>query len=185
MKFHYTAMFIFLVMIGDSCKKTDPIIPNEEELITTITYSLTPFSGGQTIVFAFKDLDGDGGNAPLILGGTLKANTNYSGKIVILNETQSPAGDIGTEVMEEGVDHQFFFTALGGLDASVEYDDEDQNGNPLGLNTILRTAEISTGELTITLRHKPDKMAIGVASGDLANAGGETDIEVTFNVKIQ
>ena len=35
------------------------------------------------------------------------------------------------------------------------------------------------------LRHEPDKSAAGVSSGDITNAGGETDIEVSFNVIIE
>ena len=31
----------------------------------------------------------------------------------------------------------------------------------------------------------PDKFANGVKQGNIANAGGETDIEITFDVEIQ
>ena len=44
---------------------------------------------------------------------------------------------------------------------------------------------MGSGTITVTLRHEPNKDAAGVSSGDIANAGGETDIEVTFNVEIQ
>jgi len=37
----------------------------------------------------------------------------------------------------------------------------------------------------VTLRHQPDKGAIGVSDGDITNAGGETDIEVLFDVIIE
>ena len=48
-----------LFMALSSCEK-DPQIPNEEELITTVTYTLTPVSGGDPVIFSFRDLDGDG-----------------------------------------------------------------------------------------------------------------------------
>jgi len=35
------------------------------------------------------------------------------------------------------------------------------------------------------LRHQPNKSGDNVASGDITNAGGETDIEVTFDVTIE
>ena len=35
----------------------DPVIPNEEELITTLTYRLIPTEGGETVVLTYKDLD--------------------------------------------------------------------------------------------------------------------------------
>ncbi|MEZ7887763.1 MAG: type 1 periplasmic binding fold superfamily protein, partial [Flavobacteriales bacterium] len=61
----------------------------------------------------------------------------------------------------------------------------DEEGNPIGLSTVLTTGEMGSGTITVTLRHEPNKDAAGVSSGDIANAGGETDIEVTFNVEIQ
>ncbi|HBK71516.1 MAG TPA: type 1 periplasmic binding fold superfamily protein, partial [Flavobacteriaceae bacterium] len=35
------------------------------------------------------------------------------------------------------------------------------------------------------LRHEPNKSASGVSDGDITNAGGETDIEVIFNITVQ
>ena len=40
------------------------------------------------------------------------------------------------------------------------------------------------GTITVILRHEPDKDASGVSNGDITNAGGETDIEVVFNVEV-
>jgi hypothetical protein len=39
--------------------------------------------------------------------------------------------------------------------------------------------------VVVTLRHEPDKGAAGVSGGDITNAGGDTDIEVTFPVVIE
>jgi hypothetical protein len=168
-----------------NCDKKDPEIPNEEELITTMKYTLTPLTGGNTVIFSFKDLDGDGGSVPVITTGSLTPNTSYAGSIELLNELSQPVTDVSEEVYEEGTEHQFFFRATGGLAVSIQYDDTDTDGKPLGLKTKLTTAAVSTGSLTITLRHEPDKAAQGVANGDITNAGGETDIEVTFNVQIK
>lgn len=165
-----------------ACEKNDPIIPNEEELITTLIYTLTPDGGGSPVELKFQDLDGDGGNVPVISGGTLIANTTYSGSLRLLNEIESE--DITLEVEEEGDEHQFFFS-VSGLNANVDYADTDANGKPVGINTTLTTGAASNGQLTITLRHEPAKDASGVANGDITNAGGETDIEVTFDVAIQ
>lgn len=177
----------FCMLLITSCKKDepkDPIIPNEEEVITTLNFSLTPTGGGTPIVLAFQDLDGDGGNAPTITGGTLEANTTYTGLLELLNELENPAEDITEEVKEEGVEHQFFFQSSVS-EINVAYDDMDENGNPIGVSTILTTNGINTGTITVTLRHEPNKDASGVSTGDITNAGGETDIEVTFNVEIQ
>ncbi len=180
--------FFLLVAVAalfsfNSCKKDDPVIPNEEEIITSLNYILTPASGGDAISLTFQDLDGEGGNAPIVTGGTLSANTNYTGVLSLRNDIE--ATDISAEIRGEDEDHQFFFQVLNGLNLTVSYDDQDENSNPVGLSTNLVTGEASQGQLTIILRHQPDKSANGVAEGDVTNAGGETDIEVTFDITIQ
>lgn len=166
-----------------ACKKDAPFIPNENELITTFTYTLTT-SGAAPVVLSFTDLDGDGGNAPIINGGTLQANTTYTGTLDLLNEAASPSESITAEIEEEKEDHQFFF-ATDGLDLRFAYEDLDANQQPVGLNTTLVAGSAGTGNLRITLRHEPNKSAVDVVNGAIDNAGGETDIEVTFPVTIQ
>jgi uncharacterized protein YcfL len=41
-----------------SCNNDDPIAVNEEEVITTVTTTLT--AGSQTVTLTSRDLDGDG-----------------------------------------------------------------------------------------------------------------------------
>lgn len=167
-----------------SCSDDDPEIPNEEELITTVKYTLTPDGGGAAVEMTFVDIDGDGSGAAVIMGGTLAANQTYTGSIELLNETESPAEDITEEIEEEDEEHQFFFsTTVSGL--SVAYADQDADGNPIGLSTSVTTGDAAVGNLTVTLRHEPVKDASGVAGGDITNAQGETDIEVTFPVEVQ
>lgn len=178
---------IVFVFFLSSCSKDepgDPIIPNEEEVITTLKYILIPNGGGDTLVFSFQDLDGDGGNAPIILDDVLDANTTYTGTLLLLNELKNPAEDITVEIKEEATEHQLFYqTDLNGVD--ITYQDLDDNSKPIGLATRLSTLGAGTGTLTITLRHQPDKNATGVVAGDISNAGGETDIEVSFNVEVK
>lgn len=177
-------LLIAALLLITSCAKDDPEVPNEEELITTLTYVLTPTSGGTAITMIFQDLDGDGGNPPTITGGALAANTTYNGTLTLLNETVTPVEDITEEIEEEGVEHQFFFSSsLATL--SLNYNDFDINNNPIGLATVVQTGASGAGDLTITLRHEPNKNAAGVISGDITNAGGETDIEVTFPISVQ
>lgn len=176
--------FLALGLFTSCDDDDDPVIENDEEVITTLTYTLTPASGGSNVVLSFSDLDGDGGNDPIIMGGTLAANETYTGALDLLNEAASPAESITEEVSEEDDEHQFFFeTSLPGI--TIAYTDADGNGNPLGLSTTLSTGAAASGNLTITLRHEPDKNADGVADGNISNAGGETDIEVTFPIDVQ
>jgi hypothetical protein len=102
----------------------------------------------------------------------------------LLNELEDPAENITNEIIEEAVDHQFFYsTSID--DLVIAYDDMDPNGNAIGLETMVSANSANTGTITIILRHEPKKSASGVADGTITNAGGETDIEVTFYVDIQ
>ena len=180
-----TSVFISLISIM-SCSDDpeDPIIENEEEVITTLTYTLTPSEGGSAVVLSYQDLDGDGANEPTITNGTLSAETTYSGALTLLNETESPAESITEEIEEEDADHQFFFeTTVSGL--SVAYADTDDDGNPVGLASTLTTGSAGSGNLTVTLKHEPDKSASGVSDGVITNAGGETDISVTWTITVE
>lgn len=181
--FWILALGIFVTSCGDD----DPVIPNEEELITTV--SLTFFDPVTMDPIAntsatFRDLDGDGGDAPVIDDLTLDANTRYLMALEFTNEIEEPAEDITEEVIEEGDEHQVFFSASG-ADIDFDYADADVLGQPLGIESFLNAGQASSGQMTIVLRHMPDKGATGVSDGDITNAGGETDIEVTFNVTIQ
>lgn len=177
-----SALLLATILLFSACKK-EAHDEHEEELITTLSYTLTPTSATAS-TFIFKDIDGDGGNAPTKDAITLAANTTYTGVIALLNESESPVETITSEVKEEGTDHQFFYiSSVSGL--SVAYTDTDSNGNPIGINTTLTTGAAGTGTLTVVLRHEPSKAASGVASGDITNAGGESDIEVEFAVTVQ
>jgi hypothetical protein len=180
MKFFKYAL-LASTLIFASCSDDDdtPEPVNEEEVITTLTVTLD--SGSDTVVMQYQDLDGDGPDAATVtVSGSLSANTTYDGSIILLNETESPAENVTEEIEEEDLDHQFFYTVGSGLDVAAEYGDADSEGNPLGLSFILNTGVASSGGLTFTLRHEPNKPNTG-----LENAGGETDIEVTFDVTVE
>ncbi|WP_298420412.1 type 1 periplasmic binding fold superfamily protein [uncultured Kordia sp.] len=172
-----TATFI----TGCSSDDDAPAPVNEEEVITTLTATLTPVGGGAAITLQSRDLDGDGPDAPVItVSGNLAASTTYNGAIVLLNETETPAENITLEVEEEDDEHQFFFTTTTSLNITTANLNLDGNGNPLGTTFDVTTGAASTGSYTITLRHEPTKPNTG-----LSDAGGETDISVTFPVTIQ
>jgi len=167
------------IIMTTSCSDDDPIIENEEELITTVIYRLEPLNGGDVVEFRFTDLDGDGGDEPVIIANPLQANTEYSGTMSFLDESSGTAESITEEIEEEALEHQVFYV-VSGNSVAIEYNDADSDSNPIGLNTNLSTSEAETGSLRVILRHEPDKAAQGVADGDPSNAGGETDIEVLF-----
>ena len=149
-----------------------------EELITTVTYTLT--SGNDVVTLTFKDLDGEGGlDGTTTISGPLKANTTYTGAVSFLNETESPTENITEEVIAEGDEHEVFYTTtVSGL--TISKTDDDKNGDPLGIETSLTTSNAATGTITIVLIHEPLKPNNGTST----SAGGSTDAEVTFAVQI-
>ena len=182
MKFLSTAIFASALIF--SCSSDDDTTPEpvlEEEVITTMTITLQPSDGGADVVLQTQDLDGDGPLEPVVtISGDLSENTMYSGSIVLLNETEDPAENMTLEIEEESLEHQFFYTIENGLDAITEYNDVDPNLNPIGLDFVLTANAVSSGSITFTLRHEPTKPNTG-----LEDAGGETDIEATFELSIQ
>ncbi len=182
------SVFIFatlLLLSGCGNDDADPVNENEEELITTVR--LTFSSGTDTFTAEWKDEDGDGAMDPMVDDIVLASGTTYTMVLQILNESETPAENITEEIEEEAEEHQFFFVASDALNLTVEYDDEDADGNPVGLKNVFTAGGASTGTLTVILKHEPNKTAAGVRDGDPTNAGGETDIETTppFNVTIQ
>lgn len=167
----------------NACSKDDPKPVNEQEVITTVTTTLT--SVGQTITLQLRDLDGFGPNAPVVtVSGNLKATTNYTGTVTFLNETTNPVGNTTTQILTEGVDHQLFFQAPSAI-GTFTYADQDANGKPIGLAFTLTTGAATTGNLTVTLRHQPNKSAAGVSTGTITNAGGATDASVRYPIVVE
>lgn len=184
---NFLILFMTIGLITSCSDDDDPAPVNEEEVITTLRITFTPQGGGAQVVFQSQDLDGDGPADPVIsVSGQLVTGTTYNGSVTVLNELENPAEDITLEIMEEDEEHQFFYQLTGGAGPTIGYDDMDADGNPVGLDIILTTGQTNTiNVLTVTLRHEPNKDAAGVSDGDIANAGGETDIEAVFNFTIQ
>ena len=178
-------VLLFATALLFSCSDDDKPTPvNEEEVITTVTATFTA-TGEDPVILSSRDLDGDGPQAPVVsVSGNFSAGTTYAGEITFLNELSNPPVDITEEVAAEGEEHQVFYQQ-NGLGAFT-YTDEDTNGKPVGLEASFAASETpSSGTLTITLRHEPNKSAAGVANGQITNAGGNTDAEVSFSVIVE
>ena len=182
--FLVTALTVMVLM--NACKK-DPEPVNEEEVITTVILSLQK-SGSSTVQnFVFNDPDGDGGLSATTDSIIIEKAAIYNATITLLNNLVSPADTISKEVLEEGLEHQFFYQSTPtDVITNFNYEGEnDTDGNPIGLDFSFATRTAGgAGTLRITLRHLPNKSATGVASGDITNADGETDIEVDFPVRL-
>ena len=162
--------------------------PGEEELITTLKLTLTPTGGGSALTVQFQDLDGEGGDAPVVDRIVVAAGTDYDGAVQVLNESESPPENITEEVEEEAEAHQFFFETLGRFSpATVAYADKESDygtnsgdDHPVGLAFTLSVPDnAQNGQFRVILSHFDDAPKDGETRSD------ETDIDVTFQVEVR
>ena len=172
-----------LFVLSCTNDENEPLIQFEPKPITTVEILLTDDAKNNEL-FSFRDLDGAGGEEPVIRNNILRANTNYTSVLLLLDESVEPATNITNQVARENLDHQVFYL-VGGDNMSIEYLDADSAGNPLGILTSITTGEPGTSTLTIVLRNQPDKLAAGTSANNIDGAGGNTDIEVTFEVEVR
>jgi len=162
--------------------------PGEVQLITTLQAPLTPQGGGSSLTVQLQDLDGEGGNAPVVDRIVVDAGTVYDGSIQELNELESPPEDITEEIREEAEAHQLFYETLGGFaPATVAYADKESDyvtnsgaDHPVGLKfTLTVPANARNGQFRVSQSHYDAGPKDGVTPSD------ETDIEVTFEVEVR
>lgn len=154
----------------------------EGELITTMTLTMTPQSGGTPVTATYRDLDGDGGNAPVMTPETvvLQAGVTYNTTIRILDEANNE--DMTAEIEEEGDEHEFFFVPSPADLATVTKTDRDSNNRPIGLvSTIQPSATAKTGTLRVVLKHQPG----GLKTNNSTISTGETDVDVTYTIRVE
>ena len=91
--------FAIVVISLNACKKDDLPDVEEEELITTISLTFTNINSPSDVrTVTWRDLDGDGGNAPVISSLALRAGTVYNVAVTsVLNETETPAEESASE----------------------------------------------------------------------------------------
>jgi hypothetical protein len=164
-----------------ACKKDkDPAPADENEVITTVTYTLTPVGGGTPVAVTFRDPDGDQGSQQPTIGTlTLAANTAYTGALTVLDETKSPVENTTAEILEKSDEHLFVYTVNPAGLLTIARTDRDKNNIEVGLATSVQTQTTAgTGVLNIVLRHQP-----GTKNGTATP--GSSDVDVTFPVVVQ
>ncbi len=169
-----------LLSLSFQCDETDRYEPLDENF-TTLIYSLTPQNGGPQVVLTWRDLDGEGGEPPLILGGKLSAHTTYNGSIALLDETQTPARNLTSLLrLNERGHHLFFFQdGLNGLRLMNTTIDAG------GYRNQLVTAAATSGKITIVVGYLPQRTVQALVPTDVSNAGGYIEIEATFNIRVE
>lgn len=197
---NYRLIALLLAAITiSSCSDDDDVPPdeNDEEVITDVTLIFTNVANSSDVVMASaQDPDGIGAQELEVLGEiNLSASTSYTLTMEIFNNLETPGEDIGEEILGEDDEHQFFFSfstdaftnpsGNGNIDNTsdpLDYDDVDENNNPVGLSTSWATSAtaVSGGTFTARLQHQPD-----IKTGTTGANDGDTDFELTFVLNIQ
>lgn len=197
------SLYVFLAVgiVFTGCDDDDDAAPaeeNEVEVITDVKLIFTPTGGGTPVEVTAQDPDGEGVQELVVAGPiTLTAGTTYTLTYEIFNNLETPGEDIGEEILEEDDEHQLFFaftdgaftspTGNGNIDGNttgteaINYNDQDDNGNPVGLSTTWTTGAATTGaNFTVRLQHQPD-----VKTATSGATDGETDFNLEFTLNIQ
>ncbi|MEP1095859.1 MAG: hypothetical protein ABJG78_12160 [Cyclobacteriaceae bacterium] len=185
--------FLAAGLILTGCGDDDaPAEENEEEVIDLVTLTFTPQGGGTSVVATATDPDGEGVADFTLQTINLDVSSTYTLALTVQNTEEGE--DITAEIEKEDDEHMFFFSFTSGIFANpegdgnvdnradaVNYNDEDNDGQPVGLSTTWTTADVasSDGDFRIILKHQPD-----IKSGTSTSNDGESDIDLTFTINI-
>ena len=164
---------LFSTLLITSCNDDDPIVDIEVQAITNVSLIFTAVGGGQAVLGVAIDPDGAEGIQELeeqLTPIMLDANTEYIMTYNILNAADpNDVEGIGEEILEEDNEHQFFYAFSEGLFANpmgngnvdsasdpLNYEDMDENGNPVGLLTSWTTGDAAMGTFTTRLQRQRD-----------------------------
>ena len=182
-KFAITSIAVVSIIFA-GCKKDKVENPDveEQELITTVKLHITGANSFDK-TFTYKVENGFGMTSPGTITRddiALAPNAEYNMEVHLLNEKENPADDITKEVIAEKNAHLFLFETTG-TSVTLTDGNKDNNGAPFNQTIKLKTGAAGAGNMTVILKHEPsNKNAVKAA-----DAGGETDVEATFNVLIQ
>jgi hypothetical protein len=162
------------------CKKDEPSPVEDSENLTTLKLIFT--NGGVSTTYAFKDLDGIGGNAPVIDKINLDANKTYTVAVEVWDESKTPAENTTTEIEEESFEHLFVYTPTPSNLLTVTRTDKDNRNLEVGLKASVQTSAAGTGKLKVVLYHQPPQNGTPIKDG---TAKGSTDFEAEFDVTVK
>ncbi|MEM6321302.1 MAG: hypothetical protein AAF960_26830, partial [Bacteroidota bacterium] len=143
--------------------------------------------GGDQVVFGSEDL-GDLGIARAQASGPLMAGTLYDARVVIFNRKVEPGKNLTAAIREAGNDYQLFVVAEpDNIFQNIDYEDMDDNGNPLGLNMSFETSDrFVAGQIRFVLKRNPNKSELFTPGMSIPNSvGGEDLIDVSMEVIVQ
>ena len=185
-------LFAALTMGFASCESEDPEKENEGEVITDVTLKFQEVDASNNPIgtaVSFKASDPQGievGASPTIQTVNLTRGKKYLMTIEVFNGIAKE--DITKEILAEAAEHQFYFLGAAFTSNIMTIAYADAGGIALGLRNLV-TVSSSPGtnntSMRVVLRHDLNKSFTGANNPNFANfvqAGGETDLDITFPV---
>ena len=185
-------LFAALTMGFASCESEDPEKENEGEVITDVTLKFQEVDASNNPIgtaVSFKASDPQGievGASPTIQTVNLTRGKKYLMTIEVFNGIAKE--DITKEILAEAAKHQFYFLGAAFTSNIMTIAYADAGGIALGLRNLV-TVSSSPGtnntSMRVVLRHDLNKSFTGANNPNFANfvqAGGETDLDITFPV---
>lgn len=181
----------------------------ETEIISRVELRFTPVGGGETLVFAFSDPDGDGGLSGTAEPVELALGVDYELEVAFVNDLVDPPEDISDEIAAEAEEHFVFIygegvsgpasSANAALLSHAYADLESDYGPnavgedlPLGLRNTITAGDPGTSTLRVMLRHLPELNGSPQKRGDLPAAlaagealPGDVDADLSFALKVE
>ncbi|MBS4072167.1 hypothetical protein ACFPIK_05930 [Algoriphagus aquatilis] len=185
-------LFAALTMGFASCESEDPEKENEGEVITDVTLKFQEVDAsnnpiGSAVSFKASDPQGiEVGKTPTIQTINLTKGKKYLMTIEVRNAIENE--DITKEILEEAAEHQFYFLGSAFTSNILTIAYADAGGIALGLRNLV-TVSSSPGtnntSMRVVLRHDLNKSFAGANNPNFENfvqAGGETDLDITFPI---
>ena len=185
-----------LILVGCKKDEEDPHHEHDHEVFTDVKLIFTNTEDSKDVVEATaQDPDGEGVLGLKVDGSIiLDTSKSYTLTFEIMNNLETPGDNIGAEIKEEDDEHQVFFSfsegafsnpsGNGNIDKAsdpVVYNDKDENGFPVGLNTSWETSStpLDKGTFTVQLQHQP-----GVKTATSSVEDGDADFVLKFELNI-
>lgn len=160
-----------------SCKNDS--LPSNNEYITTLKVTALNLSTNITDTFEYVNFNETRPNPPSYVDTIkLKAKTNYAIHVILLNEAHNPVTVMTDTIVARATDHLMLYNIDPSNLFSLNIQDKDAKGLPLGLVSNWATGDTINGWLRMILRQQP-----GNKNG--TETPGTTDFEADFPVVVR
>jgi hypothetical protein len=188
---------LLMLLMGCNDDVSDPDGHDHDHdhgVIAAVQLTFAPTSGGDAVIYEMHDGVSD--------EVQLMAGESYDLSVAVLEEDADGLLDLTGEISNDAESHQVFFlgddiaseaTQSQNALVSVDYNDSDSNGMPLGIDSVATGLQAGSGSMQVVLRHMPPEngspiknadSAADVASGGLSAIGGDNDFDVSFDLTV-